>query len=494
MAEIDKFVIKSKEEILEDYLRTISEGLALDLGIENANVSKGTLDYVRGVAIAEVGASIYQMIQIKSDAQMADSAIGDDLLRIAKIYKLGLREAGGSSGPIILSASITTPIVIPTGAQLIDSTGLSYKITIGASYSHGDEMPIEATDTGVNTNLAEGDSLRWVSPPPFANKTALVGPGGLTGGVDAETEEGLRTRLLEKIRNPPGGGNYSELNQTAEDSTVAVQKAFTYPAANGPATVHTAVIAAPTATNKERDVDITVLNTKIRPAIQAIVPEYFELLVTTVQNQAVDVSIGISLPFATTASLPGPGGGWLDGSIWPVRVSTGRCIVSAVISPSTFTVTCDSEPAIGSHICWLSPLNWQIYHGVVLSYTGTAPAVTVTLDVPFIGIAVGDYISPDAELMDDYIATLLDLFANLGPGQKTNQAGILPRAYRRPLINESYPSDLNLQNLRRLSDNHSEIATLAYLYRSAITPNFPTLITDGPFVLTPRNLAFYPLD
>jgi uncharacterized phage protein gp47/JayE len=492
MPNLNTFVIKTAEEIRDDYLRTVKEGL-INLGIPNPNVSEGTLDYLRGTALGEFGGLIYQMIQIKSDAQMPDTAQGDDLIRIAKIYNLDLRAAGGSSGTIILDASVAVPILIPTGAQLVDPSGLSYKVSIGGPYSNDDEIPIEAIDTGSNTNLATGTTLKWVSPPPFVNKTTVVSIGGLTGGVDAETFEGLRTRILEKLRNPPGGGNFSQLNEAAENSTVAVQKSFCYPAANGPATVHVAVTTAPTETNKERDLDITTLNTKVSPTVQSVVPQYFELLVTTVQNQQVDAAIGLSIPSALTASPPGAGGGWVDGKPFPIKVSAGRSQVTAITNTTTFTIDCDLNPAIGDSICWISPQDWSLNRAIVLSFSGSAPSVTITIDTPFVGIAVGNFIFPDAENMDDYVVTLLNMFANLGPGQKTTSPGLLPRAYRRPLVSESWASDLNLQTLSILSDTHEEINVALYLYAPVTSPSIPSSITDGPFILIPRNLAFYPI-
>lgn len=492
MPDLNTFVIKTPEQIRDDYIRTIKEGL-INLGIPNPNVSEGTLDYMRGTALGEFGGLLYQMIQIKADAQMPDSAQGEDLLRIGKLYGLNLRGAGGSSGPIVLDATIAVPIAIPTGAQLVDPAGLSYKVSIGGSYSDGDDITIEAIDTGSNTNLAEGVTLKWVSPPPFVNSTALIGEGGLTGGVDAETYEGLRTRILEKIRNPPGGGNFSQLNQAAENATVAVQKSFAYPACNGPATVHIAVVTAPTETNKERDLDNTVLSTKVRPTVQAEVPEYFELVVTTVQNQEVDVALGLTIPTAIIASPPGLGGGWIDAELWPTYEVDGRVRVTSVAGNSSFTVNVDTLPIVGSHICWISPINWKLYRAKVITFTTVLPSITVTIDNPFTGITVGSYIFPDAENMEGYYATLLDAFANLGPGQKTNQSGLLPRALRRPLTIESWPSDLNAKFLSQMTDTHEEIDFTNYTYTSITSPNLPALITDGPFILIPRNLGFYPI-
>jgi uncharacterized phage protein gp47/JayE len=204
---------------------------------------------------------------------------------------------------------VTSAILIPGGAQLIDPTGLTYEVGVGGSYTPGDNIPILSTDTGASTNLAEGTVLRWVSPPPYVTPTALVGDGGLTGGVDAEDYEGLRTRVLGRNQNPPNGVNWPSIVEAAEKSSTAVQKAFAFPAANGPSTVHVAVVRSPTSTNKNRDVDTLVLNSDIIPSILAAFPEFVEVVTTTVRNTPVSVSFGVALPLSKKASPAGPGGG-----------------------------------------------------------------------------------------------------------------------------------------------------------------------------------------
>ena len=69
MAEPKEFVVKTREQIREDYTRTISAGLVA-LGIPNPNVSEGTLDYLRGDALGAFGEDIGNLVQIKADAAM----------------------------------------------------------------------------------------------------------------------------------------------------------------------------------------------------------------------------------------------------------------------------------------------------------------------------------------------------------------------------------------------------------------------------------------
>jgi len=497
MADLAQLRIKTEEEIRDDFLRTYKAEL-IKRGIDNPNVSSGTEIYIKATSLAQQLSIVANNTVIKANAQMPDSAVGADLERLAKIYKLFLRSAGGSSGTIALSASISSPIPIPFQAQLQDDSGLSYQVSIGGIYSDGDQVPISSIDTGAATNLAGNSTLRWISPPPFVNPTAIITTGGLIGGIDAEDIEGLRTRLLERLRNPPGGGNWSQVAGTAEDSTVAVQKAFVYPACNGPATYGVAVVSAPTPSNKNRNIDPIVLATKIIPDIVAAFPEFAEPIITTVQNLPASVGISLALPSATTASIPGNGTGWTDANPFPIHVSTGFSAVTAVTNSTTFSVLSDIDPtAEVTQVCWISTDDWQLRTATVISFTTSGLAKNLVIDKPFVSdngvvIAVGDYVFPNAVSMTTYVAALFNSFANMGPGEKTDISSLLPRAYRRPLVGDSYPASLNSLFLRRIIDSGEEVFQADYTFRSIITPPVPALITDAPFQIVPDKIGFYP--
>jgi len=482
----DSFNVKTLEQIRTDYLRTYREAL-IRRGVSDPDVSPGTEIYIHATALAQELSALGYNLQILAADVLPDTAQGDGIVRHAALSGLSLRPAGGSTGPIVFDSTIS-PVAVALGAQLTDTSGLKYKVTVGGSYSDGYDIPIAAVDTGSATNLAEGSVLRWSTAPAYANSIALVGAGGLTGGVDEETLEGLRTRTLDVLRAPPGSGNASEVNAWAEASSPSVQKSFANPCANGPGTVHVAVLRAPTSTDKDRDIDSITLSTVITPYIQARLPEYVELTVTTVQNQDVSVSFGLSLPDYTT------GLGWLDQTPWPTNESQGYADVTAVTSSTVFTVDADVAPADGlTQICWLSPVTWTVKKAKVVSHSGSAGAYTITIDTPFTDIAIGDLITPQARNIDTYFDAVLSQFASLGPGEKTDLAGLLPRALRQPLTSQSWPAAIGPSVLKFLVSTGDEILDVAYLYRSDTTPDLPTLITDPPFVLVPQGIAFYPL-
>lgn len=495
---IQSLKIKSVEEIRDDYLRHYRNSL-IKRGILNPDVSEGTEIFLRATSLASQIYVASTNVPLAADAQMADSALGDDLVRLAGIYRLALRPAGPSAGPLVLSATVSTALGIPAGSQLIDPSGLLYEVATGGTYtSGGSPIPIRSLATGAGTNLPVGTVLRWVAPGPFINTTATVGVGGLTGGVDAEGIEGLRARLLERLQTPPNGVNWSSIVAAAEGASTAVQKGFVFPAANGPSTVHVAVVRAPTAGNRGRDVAASVMVAEVVPGVAAALPEFVEVTTTTVQNYPITASFGVALPASPKSSPAGAGGGWTDATPFPVYAASGFVGVVVVTDSTHVAVLSDVAPVIGSQVCWLSTDDWTLRTAKVTAFSAVGAQYSVTLDTPLVSkngvtIAVGDFVFPNADRMPQYIAAILDGFAAMGPHEKTSTPGLLPRALRRPLAATSWPSELKRPFLRNLTDAGEEVGDADYLYRTAITPPLPTVITDPPYIVVPGRIGVYPI-
>jgi len=490
--------IKTLEEIRDDYLRTY-RNMLIAKGIDNPSTGEGSEVYLRATALAQQVYAASASAPVLANAMMPDTAEGDDLLRWARLRGIGPRPAGVSSGGVYLSATIDDPIAIPEGAQLIDGDGLTYRVVTGAAYRDGEIVPIESVETGDEVNLEAGVKLRWTAPPEFVQPTAEVIVGGLTGGTPVETEDGFRARLLDLMANPPNGVNSASFNLAAEKSSPAVQKAFFYPAANGPSTGRSAVVGAPTSTNKTRVVNALVMSTVVEPAVSGHAPEFVDVVTTTVEPLQVNVAVGLDLPAAKTAVPAGPGGGWVDAVPFPLTNSLGYSYVDLVTSSTEVRVTSDVAPVVGGSVCWLSGVDWRLRTAKVLSFVyvpGPVDAYTITLDTALVSsngtpIAVNDWLFPASENVQAYVDTLLESFAGLGPGQITSVVGLLPRARRRPFVTESWPSDLDSRFLRPLA-TYDEVYSQGYNYKSLTTPPVPSLITDPPYIFTPGRLGFYP--
>lgn len=509
-AALGTFTVKSRDDIRDDILRALRAGL-INRGVSNPNVGPKSDYWVWAESVANELVVVESNGVIASDDIMPDTATGPGLDRWLAAVRLVRRPAAGSLGNIV--ADVTSPSLVALGQQLIDGGGLRYQVSVGGTYSDGDIIPVAAIDVGVATNHDPGDSLTWVgAAPPYSAPTVLVAHGGLTEGVDLEDDETARSRLLARLQNPPGAGNWQQLAEFGEASTPRVQKCFVYPAAQGPATVHTAVVGYATTTNTNaksktatRDIASAVMTGTVTPYITGLIAEHAYLVSTTVANVTTDVAMGLSLPAAPTASPPGPGGGWLDGTPWPPGDPTGSpyphvyvdYVGNPPVSSTVFTVYATARPTAGvSHICWLDPVTWTLYRARVVSYTVIDGLRSeITIDTPFVGIesrSGKQFIFPDAVNMPAYVQALLGAFSQMGPGEKTTDANVLPRAFRHPLPQLNWPYSLDATQLRKVEDVGEEVLAAQWQFRSVATPAVPGAITSPPNILIPNAIGFYP--
>lgn len=506
---------KSAQQVRDDYLRTLKNGL-IALGIPTPNIGPGSDDFIRATAIGNEIAVGQANNVILADQLMPDTAAGAFLDRWLAILGLSRRPAIGSSGLITPTISVSGGTLIVTGTQLIDSVGLRYQVTVGGTYAPGATVPIASVDTGKATNHANGDQLKWVTAPAFTAANATVGTtggtDGLTGGADSEVglDEPPRARLLSLMQNPPKGGNSSDVILWCGQSSPDVQGAWCYPALLGPGTVFAAVAQSPqttgpfSSTSKNRDIAGPIIIGAVQPYVQGQLPEHVFSVIASVVNQPTDVAILLSLPSAPTASPPGPGGGWLDGTPWPQSVN-GMAAVTVLGSPAptstVFTVSALTAPTPGvSRIAWLSPTNWTLYTATVLSVTGTTGAYAITIDTPMPGIAAGNYIWPQAAQQANYVAAILSAFSTMGAGEWSASPSVLSRAFRHPVPTLAWPYSLGAVQLKTVINSGSEVLDANWIYRSSVTPAVGVATVDPtsgaftgtpPAILTPRNIGIY---
>ncbi len=498
------FTVRDAATIRNDWLRLVSYGLKRR-GVAEPEVGAGSEMFIRAQGFANEAEIAEANAVIKCDEFMDDTATGEALERRCKPYDIFRRPAGPSAGFIVFDAS--APSLVTTLHELTDQTGQRYVVTVGGTYDDEEPIAIASRTTGVDVNLPAGTVLRWVNSPTYSSEKALVSAGGLINGRPREEDESLRGRLFEHKRSPPASGNAQDLCEMAEKGLLQVQKAYCYQAIQGSGTVHMALTAAPTATNKNRSIATATMTSLVRPYIQGKIPGRAYSIVTTVTDQECDLAIGITIPEALTASPPGPGGGWVDGSTWPLAGVAGHgVLVSSVTSTTVITVDATTAPNAGvSHISWLSPIDWKIYSAVVVSSAGTTGAYVLTLDNPLVGITAGSLIWPSFETSEDYVDAILAFFELMGPGEKTSNVSALVRGYRHPRPSASWPSALGASLLSALKHaNPDELTDAQYVSRyddttytvgnsGDIAPAIPASVEDPPSQFVPRHLGFYRL-
>ncbi len=501
-APFNTFVVRDSSTIRDGILRVIRSGL-IARSVTNPNVTIGSDWYVLAQAVANQLAVVEANANVKADELMPDTATEEQLARICEIYGLAKQAAAGATGSVEITASAA--VTIATNDELIDSAGLSYKVTSGGVFADGDSVPVYAVSTGEATNLAAGAVLRWVSTPAFCDERTEVTAGGLVNGIDAEDDEVLRARLFAVLQVPPVSGNSEHVAEFAEASTGSVQKAFPYPAIQGPSTVHVACTAAPTETNKSREVTSATMTGTVEPYVQGLLPEHAYSVITTVTDVDTDVAFGLILPEAATASPPGPGGGWVNGTPWPApdNSATFRCTVTAVTSTVQFTVDALTSPTANvTQIHWMSPYTWQLYSALVTVVSGTSGAYVITIDQPFTGIATGCYIWPKCQNGQEYVDAVLAAYALMGPGEKTSNASALVRGFRHPRSAAGWPMSLGGHLTQAISNAQDEVESAQFFHRTdgtttttgsggTVIPQVLSDVEDPPNIFVPRHIAFY---
>lgn len=487
-------------------LRVISNGLR-QRGVVLPNVNRGSDDYIWAQAVGNEDEAFYANMAIAADQLMPDTSIGDDLARILAIYGLAFRSAGASTGNIIFST--TLPTSVPSGAQLQDANGNRFMAPVGGTYANGASIAVRSVGVGSSTNLAGGSTLTWVTPPTYAASTAALDPRGTFGGVDKENDDTARQRLLAILASPAGSGNATQLASAAETADASVQKAFVYPACNGPGTVHIAVAGLATASLPRSRAVSAAAVANAASTTQGALPEYAELVVTGTIDQTADVSMVLRLPAATTAIPAGTGGGFLDAQPFPsvtgILATRIYARATAVTTSTSLTIESMAAPLVGQSVSWVDR-NYFVLHTakILTASTTTAPAGTapgtyaVTVDTPFVdqggaAIVANDYVFPTSLNGTNYLAAMLAQFAVLGPYEKTLAGGLLPHAYRQPRSFVSWDYQLGDAFLRALSNAGQEVQSVTWGYQNGgvVVPALPATISTGPSVFIPLRVAFY---
>lgn len=196
------------------------------LPMSNLNV----LSHVHGAAAH----GLYGYIDWLSRQILPDTAESEYLARWAGVWGVARTPAAPASGSATASGS--SGAVIPLGTLFRRADGIQYLSTAEVTLSSGTGVvPLSAVLAGASGNIAAG-SLNLVSPVVGVDSSVVLLGDGLVGGADEESDDGLRSRLLFRIRQPPHGGAVHDYEAWALE-VPGVTRAWVYPQQLGPGTV-----------------------------------------------------------------------------------------------------------------------------------------------------------------------------------------------------------------------------------------------------------------
>jgi len=198
-------------------------------------------DYgVRAAANAAATEGLYQHQQWIVRQILPDTADSDYLERWALIWGITRKVASVASGTIVFSG--TSGAAIPQGTRASTSVGVAYQTSAAAVIAANGTAIVAsvAVLSGASGNTPAGTALTLSAAPAGVQSQAVSGT--FSGGADAELDDSLLARLLDRIQHAPAGGNKYDFKRWAKEVS-GVDEAWVFPLRRGLGSVDIVVMA-----------------------------------------------------------------------------------------------------------------------------------------------------------------------------------------------------------------------------------------------------------
>lgn len=190
---------------------------------------------VIGKIVAGASHTLHGHIQFAKEQLLPDQATDEYLLRWGAIWGISRLDATFTKLNITITGTATT--VVPVGTLFQRSDGVQYEteaeVTIGGGGSVA--AVLVALEAGSDGNIDDGSTVSLVSAISGVDSDATVDSTD-TEGDDQETLTDFRTRLVERIQNPPSGGTVADYVAYAK-TVVGVTRVWVLPGHLGEGTV-----------------------------------------------------------------------------------------------------------------------------------------------------------------------------------------------------------------------------------------------------------------
>ena len=194
---------------------------------------------VRAIAIASH--ELHSHIEWAALQILPDTAEDEVLARHAAIWGITRIVATAALGSVTFTG--TAGAVVPANTELRRGDDARYLLAADVTIGGGGTGTgnVVARVAGAAGNSQAGISLALVAPVAGIAPSATVAAGGLAAGANAESDAGLRARLLQRIQTPPAGGAKDDYVTWAL-AVAGVEKVWVYPLWLGAGTVGVAFV------------------------------------------------------------------------------------------------------------------------------------------------------------------------------------------------------------------------------------------------------------
>ncbi len=184
---------------------------------------------------------LYDYIEFVKDQLFISTADGENLEKYGAEYGIFRLNGEKATGTIIVTG--TNGIEIPEDTELQTSSGNKYKVLTAGTINAGNvNLNIEAKEVGTDYDELAGTILTFVSPITGVNTTATVIGDGIEGGIDEDTDEQYRTKILNRKRFPPHGGIETDYELWALQYSGNITRAWSIPEYMGIGTIGLAFV------------------------------------------------------------------------------------------------------------------------------------------------------------------------------------------------------------------------------------------------------------
>lgn len=178
---------------------------------------------------------LYGYIDYRARNILPDTAEGEWLQRHAGVWGVARKTAVAASGQAVAAGD--NGVVIPAGSVLLRGDGVEYAVQADVTVAGGvASLTLAAEAAGAAGNALTGTKLGFAAPIEGVDAEVLVSAPGLAGGLDAEKDEALRSRLLARTRRAPEGGALADYERWARE-VAGVTRVWVRPGWAGAGTV-----------------------------------------------------------------------------------------------------------------------------------------------------------------------------------------------------------------------------------------------------------------
>lgn len=183
--------------------RTTSD-FEYELGAQVARIP-GTPERAFVQALAGASHGLHGRIAWVARNAFAHSADDEELERWAAFFGVYKIPAVRATGPCYFFGIVGT--MVPEGTQFVRDDGVIFETTEAKELTVNPiTVQVRCTEGGKIGNTDPGVEMTLATPITGLQSNVEVKTPGLSGGTDQESTLALRTRLLERLDNPPSGG------------------------------------------------------------------------------------------------------------------------------------------------------------------------------------------------------------------------------------------------------------------------------------------------